>query len=355
MASNQPLPVSPSKGVPPLFLKASTLATPADVFINGLDICYALESITGKNTVDCVQRMGNLYRIYTKTLSAREDLLINGFIFNNTSVSLLARNPFQVKDQQVPSTKLIIGGVPMSVADSEIERALLDLNIKMLSELKYETYRDADGKWTHFKTGRRFVYIELPQLNLDCFVKIGLWKASLYYRQQIRPRKQNNNSENVTKGLADPVSTEESVVAPSSNQMRAGSAEPIVQSSESKDQPGGGKSSYSNLASKSHSDLWKEANGKGETTDKTPVKSAKDSRRGRTLSRNKNRHGKLSDHWSPIAHRSASAKRKVGDSSSSFSNNTNMKHRKTSIPSSDSNYTAEASSPSQSTEESGLC
>ena len=242
MASMQALPESPTKGVPPLFLKASTLATPAGGFINGLDICYALENVTGKNTVDCVQRMGDLFRIYTKTLTAREDLLINGFEFNNTSVSLLARNPFQIKDQHVQSTKLIIGGVPMSVADSEIQRALLDLNIQLLSELKYETYRDANGKWTHFKTGRRFVYIVLPKLNLDCLIKIGLWRATLYYREQIRPKKNNNTSENETIGLAEQVATEEPLDATSSNQTGTGSAEPCVNSNEGKEQPPRGKS-----------------------------------------------------------------------------------------------------------------
>ena len=171
MASSQSQSLSPSKGFPPLFFKASTLNSPSGVFINGLDICYALEEVSGKDTVDCVQRMGDLYRIYTKTLSAREDLLIKGFTFNNLSVPLLSRNPFQVKDQVINSTKLVIGGVPMSVADSEVERALLDLDLNLLSEIKYETYRDSYGKWTHFKTGRRFVYIVMPKLNLDQFLK----------------------------------------------------------------------------------------------------------------------------------------------------------------------------------------
>ena len=205
MASTSTLPVSPVKGITPLFCKASTLATLHGRSINGLDICYALENISGKGSVDCVQRIGDLYRIYTKSEKAREDLLINGFSFNNVSVTLLARNPFLVRDHEVNSTKLIIGGVPMSVADSEIERALLDLNLNMLSDIKYETYRDADGKLTHFKTGRRFVFVEIPKLNLKPELKIGIFKANLFYREQIRPGRPNRNADTPAGQTNNPV------------------------------------------------------------------------------------------------------------------------------------------------------
>ena len=110
MASSQVSPLPPSKGAPPLFIRASTLATPTEAHVNGLEICYDLEKVAGDGTVDCVQRMGDLFRIYPKTPSAREILLINGFYHNNLSFSLLSRNPFQVRDEQVRSTKIIIGG-----------------------------------------------------------------------------------------------------------------------------------------------------------------------------------------------------------------------------------------------------
>ena len=194
MASFQSPSLSASKGFPPLFVKASTLPSPSGGFINGLDICYALENVSGKDTVDCVQRIGDLFRIYTKNLSAREDLLIKGFSFNNISIPLLSHNPFQVKDQVVNTTKLVIGGVPMSVADSEIERALLDLGLNLLSELKYETYRDNNGKWTHFKTGRRFVYIELPKLNLDQFLKEDFGKRHCITDSKYGQRKSTNRT-----------------------------------------------------------------------------------------------------------------------------------------------------------------
>ena len=353
MASFQSPSLSASKGFPPLFVKASTLPSPSGGFINGLDICYALENVSGKDTVDCVQRMGDLFRIYTKNLSAREDLLIKGFSFNNISIPLLSHNPFQVKDQVVNTTKLVIGGVPMSVADSEIERALLDLGLNILSELKYETYRDNNGKWTHFKTGRRFVYIELPKLNLDQFLKIGLWKATLYYRQQIRPKKVNKQ-EDETLRLAETVTTQKTQEATSSNETGVPSAAPATsETNNGNHRPITGKPTYSDCTSISDNDLWNEANGKGVTSAvKIPVKTANDSgnRKGRSPTRHNNRQRNLRDHWNQSASRSSSAKRKVRDSQLPLLNNANLKFRKTDNIAVESVFTE--SSPS---EDSGLC
>ena len=316
MASSQVLPLSPSKGVPPLFIRASTLTPPTGAPVNGLEICYDLEKVSGDGTVDCVQRMGDLFRIYPKTLPARENLLINGFSHNNMSFSLLARNPFQVRDEQVRSTKIIIGGVPMSVADSEVEKALLDLDLNLLSDIKYETYRDGNGKWTHFKTGRRFVYVEFPKLNLKPYVQIGLWRASVYYREQIRPKK-NIDLPEVTQGSADAVQTEESTAVDPSNQTGASQGT----SETTKNQNLKGKQTYALFASKSERDLWSEARGEGFTA---PVKA----RRGRSPTRHGGRRSQLKNNWSQSASRSTSTKRKVSDIVVSSLDNMN-KHRKT--------------------------
>ena len=181
------LPASPTRGVPPLFVKHSTFTSP----IGGLDLCLAVEKVTGKDTVEGVQRMGDLYRIYLKNQNARDTALVNGISYNNCSISLLSHNPFQVRDQNTNTTKIFIGNVPLSVDDSEIERALLEQGVVFKSALKFETYRTPDGKWTHFKTGRRFIYTEIPKLNLNSFLKIGVWRASIFYREQTRPSKRN--------------------------------------------------------------------------------------------------------------------------------------------------------------------
>ena len=48
-----------------------------------------------------------------------------------------------------------------------------------------ETYRDAEGRLTRFKTERRFVYIDIPKTPLPKSMKIGPnFLGFLYYREQ---------------------------------------------------------------------------------------------------------------------------------------------------------------------------
>ena len=183
----------PIKGLSLLFLKVADVSPPSHNHyypdINGLDIIHAIEKVSGRGTIEGAQRMKNLFRIYCKTKTASEKLSTEGFNFDGRSVTLYTHNPFTVRDQSSETVKIIIGGVPLSVAHDEFEKALLDLNVEMLSDLKFENYRDADGKWTEYKTGRRFVYCKKPTLNLKPYTKIGLWNASIYYRGQVRPKR----------------------------------------------------------------------------------------------------------------------------------------------------------------------
>ena len=194
------LPSPPIKGLSLLFLKVSDVSPPVQnnqyTDINGLDIIHALEKVTGRGTIEGAQRMKNLFRIYCKTKTASNKLSTEGFCFDGRSVSLYTHNPFTVRDQSSDTVKIIIGGVPLSVANDEFEKALVDLNVEMVSDLKFENYRDEDGKWTEYKTGRRFVYCKKPSLNLKTHTKIGLWYASIYYQGQVRPKRINPQTDN---------------------------------------------------------------------------------------------------------------------------------------------------------------
>ena len=206
------LPTSPLQGISLLFLKSDDIVNQTNDntrFINDLDIIYAIEEICGRGTIEGAQKIGKLYRIYIKTEQARDKLSTEGFTFGGQHVSFFTKNPFTVKDQ--PETvKIIIGGVPLSVANSEFEKALLDLNVKLVSDIKFENYRDRDGKWTSYKTGRRFVYCVKPALNLKPSIKIGLWYGSLYYKEQVRPKRgeQRQNMSSHTDSEVIPTNTD---------------------------------------------------------------------------------------------------------------------------------------------------
>ena len=191
------LPVSPLKGISLLFIKLDDIvdnSTEYKQFPNGLDLIYAIEEVCGRGKIEGAQRIGKLYRIYIKCEKAKDQLITEGFSFKGRHVSFCTRNPFTVNEE--PDTvKIIIGGVPLSVANSEFEKALIDLSVDMVSDLKFENYRDKDGKWTAYKTGRRFVYCKKPKLNLKPSIRIGLWNASLYYREQVRPTNRTHTKE----------------------------------------------------------------------------------------------------------------------------------------------------------------
>ena len=316
MESIPALPVSPTRGVPPLFVKHSTFTSP----VGGLDLCLAVEKVTGKDTVEGVQRMGDLYRIYLKNQDARDTALVNGITHNNCSISLLSHNPFQVRDQNSNTTKILIGNVPLSVDDSEIERALLEKDIVFKSSLKFETYRTPDGKWTHYKTGRRFFYAEVPKLNLNPFLQIGLWRASIFYREQIRPTKRAPADPPLSPptDFASAVTADESSARASNNSEShpvTGAAPEVENNTPKGDNVGFDTNTSPSKANvdffpvfkKKDEKLLNESRGKGETTPSSSSKS--NDERGRTFNRRANQFDKLNK-WSNSESRSTSIKRK---------------------------------------------
>ena len=54
------------------------------------------------------------------------------------------------------------------------------------SSLINDKIRNKDGKLTRFLTGRRFVFVNIPQRPLERTVKIGGFTARLYYKEQPR-------------------------------------------------------------------------------------------------------------------------------------------------------------------------
>ena len=183
----------PITGLSLLFVKVADVAPPNNnnqyTDVNGLELIYSIEKVSGRGSIECAQRIKNVFRVYCKTQTAYIKLSTEGFTHEGHQVCLYTRNPFSVQDQAPDTVKIIIGGVPLSVATDEFSKALLDLNVEMLSEFKFENYRDKEGKWTNYKTGRRFVYCKKPALNLKPFTRIGLWNASVYYRGQVRPKR----------------------------------------------------------------------------------------------------------------------------------------------------------------------
>ena len=136
--------------------------------IDGLQLCIACERVSGKGTIVGAQKMGKIFRIYPKTSSAREALIIHGIEYNSTHLSVLTNNPFI--DSGRTSVRAIIGNVPLSVSNTEICDSFSAIEgVQTRSKLYYEGYRNEDKTLTSFKTGRRFIYIDTPKNPLPRF------------------------------------------------------------------------------------------------------------------------------------------------------------------------------------------
>ena len=99
---------------------------------------------------------------------------------------LLDNNPYirGVSNREIDTTRLLISDIPLGIPNSEIEKVLTKKGCKMTSSIKFELERDESGNLTQWKTGRRFLYIEVPQTPLPKDIKIGQFTGKLFYKEQ---------------------------------------------------------------------------------------------------------------------------------------------------------------------------
>ncbi|XP_076450382.1 uncharacterized protein LOC143286631 [Babylonia areolata] len=150
------------------------------------DVCVAAEAVCGRETIRGAQRVRGLWWIYPKTNETRDKLLLEGFLLRGARVSLLDKNPFVIRDQtdEKPTTKLWINNVPLSIDNKDIEAALQKLGVEIRSSLRNELARNPDGRLTRFETGRRFVFISVPSTPLRPVLRLGVFTAALYHKEQ---------------------------------------------------------------------------------------------------------------------------------------------------------------------------
>eukprot|EP00745_Piridium_sociabile_P024993 TRINITY_DN39581_c0_g2_i1.p1 TRINITY_DN39581_c0_g2~~TRINITY_DN39581_c0_g2_i1.p1 ORF type:complete len:415 (+),score=49.06 TRINITY_DN39581_c0_g2_i1:137-1246(+) len=174
-------------GVNPVFVKSKDIPDSANKRPMVLEMCLAAEKSGGQGSVVGAQQIHGLWRIYPATTGARSQLLIQGMTVRGVVIQLSNTNPFILRSdsgQEKPSTKVWVDNVPISVADTEIEHALVKVGCELRSTVKADRARDMDNKLTRFLTGRRFVFITVPSVPLEKTLKINLFTASIYHREQ---------------------------------------------------------------------------------------------------------------------------------------------------------------------------
>ena len=163
--------------VEPVFLLRRDLPANDSVKYDTLEICLAAEKV-----ILGAQEIRGLWRVYPLTRTARNKLLIENLTLRQKTVQVYDKNPFIVRGgsgEEVPVTKVWISDIPISVDGKDIETALVRLGCVLRSSLTNETIRNKDGKLTRFLTGRRFVFVNIPQRPLERTVKIGGFTARL--------------------------------------------------------------------------------------------------------------------------------------------------------------------------------
>lgn len=151
---------SVSRTEKPVYFKNSELLEDKQN-IADYDILQSVINSIGDN-VKCLQLDRDLWRIYLKNKECRQKLLREGFQFKNQTVSVYDSNPFSsgAMNPRDPVLKVTVSGVPLSVQDTEIVSMLLNFNVELKSEIRYENIRNpVTGKMTSVLNGNRFVYI----------------------------------------------------------------------------------------------------------------------------------------------------------------------------------------------------
>lgn len=179
----------------PVFLKERDIPPgDEDRYRLTVEISTSAEAVSGKGTIVGAQLMrGGLWRIYPKTKDARNSLLIRGFNLRGVSIKVSEMNPYSMFDDDgndQPTTKVWIDNVPISVDDAEIEHSLSAVGCELRGSIRKEMARNKDGKMTRFMTGRRFVLITVPHAPLEKTLKVSIFTASIYHREQKFARKQ---------------------------------------------------------------------------------------------------------------------------------------------------------------------
>ena len=149
------------------------------------DICLATEKVSGLGTIDGATLISGLWRVYPVNDVARIKILTKGVTFGNKLVQFEGVNPFSRRDGGVENrgTRLTISNLPFSYSNEAVERNLATSGFKLRSKIQFEKARGPDGKLTDWKTGRRFVWIDLPTHQVKSQCKMGEFRVFLFYRE----------------------------------------------------------------------------------------------------------------------------------------------------------------------------
>ena len=148
------------------------------------DICEAAEKVAGSGSVFGCTLIYAVWRLKPLQMVARAKLLANGIVIKGKRIALESVNPnYNKNGGETVGTRLTVSNLPFSYSNDAILRNLTQLGVKARSAVKMEKARGRDQKMTDWANGRRVVWIDLPDKPLPKSVRMGDFRANLYYRE----------------------------------------------------------------------------------------------------------------------------------------------------------------------------
>ena len=148
------------------------------------DICLAAEKITGPGSIDGATCIKGLWRVYPMNEIARVKILTKGITIGKKLVRFECFNHFsRGNGQESTGTRLTISNLPFSYSNDAVARNLAAAGLKLRSKISFEKARGPDRMLTDWRTGRRSVWIDLPQHEVSRHFKMGEFSAFLYYKE----------------------------------------------------------------------------------------------------------------------------------------------------------------------------
>ena len=140
-AEMQPSPSTPpnDNSIEPVFIKNHN----KNISIEPYDVCIAAGRAVGNGYIEGAQHINGIWRIYLKSRESRARLLIKRELsINGMKYQIYDRNPAFSRLSSDACEKVTIKELPLSVANSEVERFLRENNVELVSSIKYSKVRD---------------------------------------------------------------------------------------------------------------------------------------------------------------------------------------------------------------------
>ena len=169
------------KAVLPVFVKSELLPEGTTVF----NLCEATEKVSGPTTIDGATLISGLWRVYPLSEQSRIKILNAPIQIQNKNFRYESFNPFirRYGGQEVEGTRLIISNLPFSYSNKAVENNLRACGYRLRSQMQFEKARGPDRMLSDWKTGRRFVWVDVPSKTMAKSVKMGDFMAYIYYKE----------------------------------------------------------------------------------------------------------------------------------------------------------------------------